>query len=42
MSTEAADRRRAAVVLARYDASNAAPAGIDPANFAAACLLDAY
>jgi hypothetical protein len=42
MSTEAVDRRRAAVVLARYDASSAAPEGIDPANFAAACLLDAY
>ena len=42
MSTEAADRRRAAVVLARYDAASAAPEGIDPADLAAACLLDAY
>ena len=42
MSTEAADRRRAAVVLARYDAASAVPEGIDPADFAAACLLDAY
>jgi len=31
-----------AVVLARYDASRAAPDGIDPAGFAAACLLDSY
>jgi hypothetical protein len=42
MSTEAAARRRAAVVLARYEASSAAPDGIDPARFAAACLLDCY
>ena len=42
MSTEQAARRRTAVVLARYDASAAAPEGIDPANFAAACLLDSY
>jgi hypothetical protein len=42
MSTEAAARRRAAVVLARYEASSAAPEGIDPATFAAACLLDCY
>jgi hypothetical protein len=42
MSTEQAARRRTAVVLARYDASGAAPEGIDPANFAAACLLDSY
>jgi hypothetical protein len=42
MSTEPAARRRAAVVLARNDASRAAPEGIDPAAFAAACLLDSY
>jgi hypothetical protein len=42
MSTEAADRRRAAVVLARYGASSAAPEGIDAASFAAACLIDSY
>jgi len=42
MSTEPAARRRVAVVLARYDASRAAPDGIDPAAFAAACLLDSY
>jgi hypothetical protein len=42
MSTEAAARRRAAVVLARYEASSAAPEGIDPASFAAASLLDCY
>jgi hypothetical protein len=42
MSTEAAARRRAAVVLARYGASSAAPEGIDPASFAAASLLDCY
>jgi hypothetical protein len=42
MSTEETARRRAAVVLARYDASCAAPEGIDPETFAAACLLDSY
>jgi hypothetical protein len=42
MSTEQAARRRVAVVLARYDASSAAPDGVDPAAFAAACLLDSY
>ena len=42
MSTEQAARRRVAVVLARYDASRAAPEGVDPAAFAAACLLDSY
>jgi hypothetical protein len=42
MSTEQAARRRAAVVLARYEASRAAPTDIDPAAFAAACLLDSY
>jgi hypothetical protein len=41
-STEPATRRRAAVVLARYDASGAAPQGINPDAFAAACLLDSY
>jgi hypothetical protein len=42
MSTEGAARRRVAVVLARYDASSAAPEGIDPERFATACLLDSY
>lgn len=42
MSTEGAARRRVAVVLARYDAARAAPAGIEPKTFAAACLLDSY
>ena len=41
-STEPAARRRVAIVLARYDASRAAPQGIDPDAFAAACLLDSY
>jgi hypothetical protein len=42
MSTEQAARRRTAVVLARYDASGAAPEGIDPAALSAASLLDSY
>jgi hypothetical protein len=42
MSTEGTARRRVAVVLARYDASPAAPEGMDPETFAAACLLDSY
>jgi Guanylyl transferase CofC like len=42
MPTELADRRRVVIVLARYDASGAAPNGIDPAAFAGACLLDSY
>jgi hypothetical protein len=42
MSTDQAARRRVAVVLARYDASSAAPDGIDSAAFADACLLDSY
>jgi hypothetical protein len=42
MSTEETARRRVAVVLARYDASHAAPQGMDPETFAAACLLDSY
>jgi hypothetical protein len=42
MSTEQAARRRVAVVLARYDASRAAPVGVDSSAFAAACLLDSY
>ena len=39
------DRRTAArlvLVLARHDAANAAPPGVDPAAFAAACLADTY
>jgi hypothetical protein len=42
MSTEPGARRRLAIVLARYDASSAAPEGIAPKEFAAACLLDSY
>jgi hypothetical protein len=42
MSTDQAARRRVAMVLARYDASRAAPEGLDPAVFASACLLDSY
>jgi hypothetical protein len=42
MSTEQAARRRVAVVLARYNASRAAPVGVDSSVFAAACLLDSY
>ena len=42
MSTEGTARRRVAVVLARYDASPAAPVGMDPETFAEACLLDSY
>jgi hypothetical protein len=42
MSTEGTDRRRIAVVLARYDASPAAPEGMHPETFAEACLLDSY
>ena len=42
MSTESAARRRVAIVLARYDASSAAPEGIDPEAFASACLVDCY
>ena len=42
MSTEGTARRRVAVVLARYDASPAAPEGMDPETFAEACLLDSY
>ena len=41
-STEPAAQRRVAIVLARYDASRAAPQGIEPDAFAAACLLDSY
>jgi hypothetical protein len=51
MSTEAESRRspaaavgkrRLAAVLARHDAVQGAPPGIDPAAFAAACLADTY
>ena len=42
MSTELAARRRVAVVLARYSADSAAPEGINPEAFAAACLADSY
>lgn len=42
MSTEAAARRRVAIVLARYNAARAAPEGIKPDAFAAACLADSY
>jgi hypothetical protein len=42
MSTELAARRRVAIVLARYSAARAAPEGINPEAFAAACLADSY
>jgi hypothetical protein len=42
MSTEPDARRRLAIVLARYDASSAAPEDIAPEEFAAACLVDSY
>ena len=51
MSTEAEARhspgsatgkRRLAVVLARHDAIGGTPPGIDPAQFATACLADTY
>jgi hypothetical protein len=42
MSTELAARRRVAVVLARYNAARAAPEGINPEAFSAACLADSY
>lgn len=41
-STEAAARRRVAIVLSRYDASQAAPNGVDPEALADACLSDSY
>jgi len=41
-STEAVTHRRVAIVLSRYDASQAAPNGVDPEAFAAACLSDSY
>ena len=42
MSTDQAARRRVAIVLARYGASQASPEGIDSSAFANACLLDSY
>ena len=42
MSTDQAARRRVAIVLARYAASRASPAGVDSSAFASACLLDSY
>lgn len=42
VSAQPTARRRAALVLARYDATSAAPEGIAPETFAAACLLDSY
>ena len=42
MSTESAVRRRVAIVLARYNATRAAPKDINPDAFAAACLADSY
>jgi hypothetical protein len=42
MTSTEHEPRRAAIVLARYDARNAAPPGIDPGRFAAACLADTY
>ena len=41
-STELLPRRRLALVLAAHSAEAAAPAGIEPAAFARACLADAY
>jgi Uncharacterized protein conserved in bacteria (DUF2064) len=38
----AVGKRRLAVVLSRYDAAAGAPPGIDPHQFAAACLADTY
>ena len=35
-------RRRLVLVVARHDASSAAPPGVDPAAFAQACLADTY
>jgi hypothetical protein len=42
MSTEGEAPRRAAVVLARYGAGAAAPAGTDPVSLARAALADTY
>jgi hypothetical protein len=42
MSTDLVARRRVAIVLARYNAARAAPKGINPEAFAAACLADSY
>lgn len=40
--TETGERRRLVLVVARYDAAGAAPPGVDPGAFAAACLADTY
>ncbi|MGI3781095.1 MAG: hypothetical protein ACRYG2_09980 [Janthinobacterium lividum] len=42
MSAEAGARRRLVLVLARYDAADGAPPGVDRAAFARACLADTY
>lgn len=36
------ERRRLVLVLPRHDAAGAAPPGVDPVAFAAACLADTY
>jgi hypothetical protein len=42
VSAEAGTRRRLVLVWARYDATGAAPPGVDPTAFARACLADTY
>jgi hypothetical protein len=42
MTSTEPEPRRVAIVLARYDARGAAPPGVDPVRFAAACLADTY
>jgi hypothetical protein len=42
VTDDAVERRRLVLVVARYDATGAAPPGIDPAAFARACLADTY
>lgn len=42
MSLEGGERRRLVLVLARHDATGAAPPGVDAVAFARACLADTY
>lgn len=42
MSAETPERRRLVLVVTRYDASDAAPPGVDLVAFAHACLADTY
>ena len=42
MTSTEQEPRRIAIVVARYDARDAAPPGVDPTRFAAACLADTY